>query len=92
MPLPDFIKEPISVDLRISPNGQALPSSFTWRGRKVVVSDIGRTWREESEGGSRTNWLVLSLQGVVYELQHDPVLGTWMLLRAWGRHDAAGET
>ena len=91
MPLPDFINEPISVDLRISPDGQALPSSFVWRERKVAVCDVGRTWREESEGGFRTSWLVRSPHGVAYELQHDPIQGTWMLLRVWGRHDAAGE-
>ena len=89
MPLPDFINEPIRVDLRISFDGEALPSGFAWREDSVIVSDIGRTWREESEGGFRTNWLVRSPQGVAYELQHDPARGTWILLRMWGRSEAA---
>jgi hypothetical protein len=91
MPLPDFINEPISVDLRIALDGQALPSSFVWREREVAVCDVGRTWGEESDGGFRTNWLVRSPQGVAYELQHDPARGTWILLRMWGRSEAAGK-
>ena len=49
-PLPDFINEPVGVELRILPDGQVMPSRFTWRGRRVAVSDVGRTWREESGG------------------------------------------
>jgi hypothetical protein len=85
MPLPDFVTEPVDVELRILSDGRILPSSFTWRERRVAVSDVGRTWQEHSVAGIRTNYLVGSSNGDVYELQHDPALGKWTLLRAWSR-------
>ncbi len=69
--LPDFVNEPIGIELRVLRDGEVLPTGFTWRGRTVPITDVGRTWREASGGSRHVHWLVRSPNGDTYDLRHD---------------------
>jgi nicotinamide-nucleotide amidase len=83
--LPDFIAAPVRVTVRLLSDGQVMPTGFTWRGRKVPIADVGRTWREASGGSLGVHWLVRSPNGDTYDLRHDLAQETWTLVRAWLR-------
>jgi hypothetical protein len=83
MPLPDFVNEPVRVEIRLSADGQALPASFTWRGRRITLLGVGRERHEESDGVIQTGWLARGQDGVTYELRFDPLQVGWTLVRVW---------
>ncbi len=82
MPNVDFIDQPVIVEFRLLPDGQAEPVAFVWQRRRLVITSIGRRWQEAGEG-KRNHYLVQTAGSDVFELQMDTTTGEWRLLRAW---------
>ena len=65
--------EPTTVEACFSVEGQVSPRHFTWRGSKLAVEGVGRSWLEE---GKRC-FSVLAAGGRVFELQLDEETLRW---------------
>ncbi len=83
MPNVEFIDQPVSVEIRLLPDGQAEPVAFAWQRRRLVITSIGRRWQETGERFHHHHYLVQTAGSDVFELQMDTTTGEWRLLRAW---------
>jgi len=64
-----------------------IPSSFVWRERRYVVTDVIGKWRIEGrwwdDGRDREYWRVEARGGAVWDLYHDRRRERWHLERLW---------
>ncbi|MDQ1300381.1 MAG: hypothetical protein QG637_298 [Chloroflexota bacterium] len=87
MSLPQFIDEPVLVQVRLPPAGGVRPVAFAWRERTRVIVDIGRQWDETSDGVGWRCYLVRTANRETFELRFAAATGAWLLHRAWLRRD-----
>jgi hypothetical protein len=80
-----FVDEPTEVDARLNADGLPLPRTFTWRGRRLAITDLGRRWEEECEGGLERHFLVMIASGDRFELVYHASNRSWRVVRAWER-------
>jgi hypothetical protein len=89
MSLPQFIDEPILVQVHLLPDGAAQPIAFVWRERTYVFTDWGRQWDDLNDGVQRRCCLARTANGETFELWFAGATGRWVLHRAWlsTKHD-----
>lgn len=75
------INERVSV-VAIFKNGQAVPHSFRWRGRKYLVEKVNLV-HEEKRGKEILFCFSVSSGGNSYELIFDNLHLTWTLEKIW---------
>jgi len=80
-----FVDEPTEVDAGLNADGLPLPRTFTWRGRRLAITDLGRRWEKESEGGLERHFLVMVASGDRFELAYHASTGRWRVVRTWER-------
>jgi hypothetical protein len=68
---------PISVETWRRRDGRSQPSAFTYRGRRILIRDIGRQWEQEGV----FHYLVMDQLGEIYELAFDQSGEGWLLVR-----------
>ena len=83
MTLPEFIEEPILVQARWLPDGDAQPAAFVWRGRTYAIMDWGRLWQEVADGITWSCYLVRTPNLETFELRLNRATGQWVLARVW---------
>ena len=76
-----FGDEAVAVEAHFLPDGKVQPTAFTWRGRRWIVSGLGRQW-DDADG---RHVLVLVADGSRFELCLTLPQTGWRLLRAWER-------
>lgn len=69
-------RESIEVKARFDREGGITPLEFSSQARHVVVTSIGRSWREAGE----RHVLVMDHEARVYELVFDSDEGRWYLI------------
>jgi hypothetical protein len=74
------MNEPIEVEAQFDRDGTPRPIAFFWRGRRYLITSLGRRW--EHEGAQHV--LVMAPEGQVYELAYQQSESAWRLLRAPG--------
>lgn len=79
----DFVKEPVSVEVRIRPDGTALPLAFNWQGQRYEIVSWGRESTEAQDGRDVRCYLVQTAGPQTWELCLDLELGQWILNRRW---------
>ena len=79
----DFVKEPVSVEIRMRPDGTELPLAFVWQGQRHEIVSWGRESSETQEGRDVRCYLVQTAGPQTWELCLDLELGQWMLNRRW---------
>jgi len=72
------MRELITVESRLNAEGELLPQSFHWRGRRLLVLSHGRRWEQDG----LLHFLVQDDRQGTYELAFDPLEGRWSLLRS----------
>ena len=72
--------EPAEVEARFGEDGKTTVLSFTWRGRRLPVTSMGREW--EAEDGH--HFLVMTTSERVFELVYDPASVRWLAAPASG--------
>jgi hypothetical protein len=80
-----FVDEPTQVEARFDVEGVPLPRTFTWRGRRLQVTGLGRRWEKEEEAGLARHFLVMVAGGDRFELVQHAGTGRWRIVRAWER-------
>lgn len=80
-----FVDEPTEVEARIDTDGVPVPHAFTWRGRRLAVTDLGRRWEKEGDDGLVRHLLVMVTGGDRFELVQHVGSGRWRVVRAWER-------
>jgi hypothetical protein len=83
MSLPEFIDEPILVQTRLLPNGDAQPTACIWRGHTYTIADWGRQWQEDAGGAIWSCYLARSPSLGTFELRLNRATGEWALARVW---------
>ena len=71
------MNEPVDVEARFHPDGRVEPRAFLWRGRRYLVTALGRTWEE----GDERRFLVMTPGDQVFELAYRPAEAAWRLRR-----------
>jgi hypothetical protein len=84
-----FVDEPAEVEVRVDRDGAPVPRAFTWQGRWLTVTDLGRQWEEERDGGLVRHFLVVVAGGARFELTQHTGSGRWRVVRAWERSPLA---
>lgn len=86
-----FVDEPTQVEARIDTDGVPLPRAFTWQGRRLVITDLGRSWEDERDDGPGLvrHFLVMVASGDRFELTQHVSTGRWRVVRAWERSSLA---
>ena len=79
----DFVREPVSVEVRIRPDGTGLPLAFVWQGRRYEIVSWGRESSETQEGRDVRCYLVQTAGPQTWELCLDLEMGQWILNRRW---------
>ncbi len=70
-------RQPCSVDVRASLNGELTPLRFTWDSEWLNVAQVGRTWSDQQGD----HWLVMpAAPALVFELVRAPD-GRWQAER-----------
>ena len=80
-----FVDEPTEVDVRFDAEGVPLPRAFTWQGRWLNVTDLGRRWDKEGDDGLVHHFLVMTAGGDRFELIQHLGTGRWRVVRVWER-------
>ena len=70
--------EPAEVEARFGEDGKITMLSFTWRGRRLPVTSMGREW--EAEEGH--HFLVMTTGDRIFELNFHATSGLWNVVRA----------
>lgn len=70
---------PVAVEAYFEENGKLTPMSFSWQGRKVHISDVGRRWRE----GNVRHYLIMTSAQEIFELCLDVDTLRWRIAKAW---------
>jgi nicotinamide-nucleotide amidase len=79
----DFVKEPVSVEVRMRPDGTELPLAFVWQGQRHEIVSWGRESSETQEGHDVRCYLVQTEGPQTWELCLDLKPGQWILNRRW---------
>lgn len=79
----EFINEPILVEARLLPDGQAQPIAFRWRNQVHRIVDTGRQWQEQADETTWQCYLVRTADGSTFDLRLDEAGARWLLARAW---------
>jgi hypothetical protein len=90
MTLPQFIDEPVLVQVRLLSDGGVQPVAFAWRERTRAITDVGRQWDELSDGVRWRCYLARTIDRETFELRFAAATGRWLLHRAWLRAGQAG--
>lgn len=77
----------LQVEARVDAEGSPQPLAFVWRGRRMRISSIGRTWLDAGEH----HYLVMVPGDRVYELAYSLELGSWRMVRHPGDFGPPGE-
>ncbi len=85
MSLPQFIDEPVLVQVRLLPDGAVQPVAFVWRDRTRPIIDLGRQWDEMRDGIQWRCYLARTEDRKTFELRFASATGRWLLHRAWLR-------
>jgi hypothetical protein len=72
------VDEPTEVEVRIADDGSVTPIAFVWGGRRMPVSDWGRTRKE----GTRRFYMVMVEARQAFELCYDSVERRWRVTQA----------
>jgi hypothetical protein len=72
------MNEPTEVEARFGADGAITLLSFTWQGRVLRVTGMGRQWAE----GDTTHFLVMTPGDRIFELACHRATGQWRILRA----------
>jgi hypothetical protein len=70
--------EPAEVEARFAEDGKITMLSFTWRGRRLPVTSMGREW--EAEDGH--HFLVMTGGERIFELVFHSTSGVWNVAKA----------
>jgi hypothetical protein len=68
---------PLQVEARIDAEGPPQPLAFVWGGERLLVTSVGRSWRESQEH----HYLVMVAGDQVYELAYSFDEAAWRLVR-----------
>ena len=79
----DFVKEPVSVEARMRPDGTELPLAFVWQGQRYEIVSWGRESTQTQEGRDVRCYLVQTSGPQTWELCLDRKMGRWILNRRW---------
>ncbi|MFZ3063126.1 MAG: DUF6504 family protein [Actinomycetota bacterium] len=55
------------------------PRSFTWRGKRMEILRIERTWREEREGDYKTFFEIIAEDAQKYMISYNETADQWFL-------------
>lgn len=55
------------------------PRSFTWRGKRMEILRIERTWREEIEGDYKTFFEIIAEDAQKYMISYNETADQWFL-------------
>jgi hypothetical protein len=66
--------EPAEVEARFGVDGKITVLSFTWRGRRLPATSMGREW--ETEAGH--HFLVMTTSERVFELVYESASARWL--------------
>jgi hypothetical protein len=80
-----FVDEPTKVEARFDEKGVPTPRAFTWQGRQLLITDLGRRWEEKGDDGLVRHFLVMVAGGDRFELIQRASTGRWRIVRAWER-------
>ena len=80
-----FVDEPTEVEAWIDAGGVPVPRAFTWQGRRLAITDLGRRWEEEGDDGPIRHFLVMVTGGDRFELAQRAGIGRWRVVRVWER-------
>ena len=72
------MNEPTEVEARFGADGAVTLLSFTWQGRTLRVTSLGRQWMEREV----RHFLVMVAGDRIFELGYSPPTGQWHVIRA----------
>ena len=84
-----FVDIPTAVEARFDEEGQVTPIAFSWQGRDVCISDIGRRWTEPHGPHQLRHYLVMIPAQDTFELCLDTDTMQWKITRVWERERVA---
>ena len=70
--------DPTEVEARFSEDGKITVLSFTWRGRRLPVTSMGREWGADDG----FHFLVMTTGERIFELIYHSASGLWHVARA----------
>ena len=73
--------DPTEVEVRFGEDGKITVLSFTWRGRRLPATSMGRAW--ETEAGH--HFLVMTTGERVFELAYESASARWRAAPVSGR-------
>ena len=80
-----FVDIPTAVEARFDEEGRITPTAFSWRGRDVRISDVGRRWIEPRGSHQLRHYLVMTPAQDTFELCLDTGTLQWKITRVWER-------
>ncbi len=80
-----FVDIPTAVEARFDEEGRVTPTAFSWRGRDVRISDVGRRWTEPHGPHQLRHYLVMTPAQDTFELCLDTGTMQWKITRVWER-------
>ncbi len=72
--------EPPQVEARVDAEGPPQPLAFRWRGERMMIHSVGRSWQQADE----QHYLVMVAGDRVYELAYSLEHGSWRVVREPG--------
>lgn len=79
--------EALQVEARVDAEGPPQPLAFRWRGERLLIHSVGRTWQTDAEH----HYLVMVPGDQVYELAYSPEHGIWRVVREPGDFGPPGK-
>jgi hypothetical protein len=79
----EFINEPVSVEIRVLPDGTVRPLAFVWHAQRYQIESWGRQSDETREGHRVRCHLVQTSGAETWELCQDTETAQWTLARHW---------
>ena len=79
----DYVNAPVSVEVRLRPDGTEVPLAFAWQGQRYEIISWGRESTETEDGSEVRCYLVQTAGPQTWELCLDIELGQWTLSRRW---------
>ena len=76
----DLAHEPTEVDASFGVDGRVSPLAFSWRGTRLDVLEVGRSWRD-ADHRRITHVLVRTVDGSRLELRFDGGTLRWTVAR-----------
>jgi hypothetical protein len=84
-----FVDISTAVEARFDEEGGVTPITFTWQGRDMHISDVGRRWTEPHGPHQLRHYLVMTPAQDTFELCLDTGTLQWKITRAWERERVA---